>query len=562
MGKEVEVGVSLTGRPISGKQQLNMASVEMIDREPGVLGKELCSLPETVLAEVTGSLEEVVIDLVAMVANACWHVQAQVLGCPVKMLVDTGSTYTLLSREVYEGLPAEKRPALCSSRRCLRSANGGLVRVQGEVVLPLCIQTQSFFHHIIVADIGGLSAILGTDFMLMHNVVIDVGRGVMMLEKAEVVLWHHLEDENMVVHISQDVVVPGGQGLMVLGASRVPLPEKEVQWLLQPDEDSLGALGLHLAEGLVQRGDGVPVFLFNPCDDDVEIGAGTIVGCLQEVQLHDPSRELLETRVKLDYQSVQCGGIAIPDIENQTNLSREAPDPDGGDQGDSCCEAGVWAAKSAVTGAKDLPDTETMKNNIVLPAHIQPVVDVLPNDLSEEQRHSVLLLLMTYKDIFAEPEGSLGRTGLVQHTIDVGNARPFRQPPRRTPMAQRPVVEEELEKMLERGVIEPCTGPWSSPIVLVKKKDGSVRFCVDFRRLNDLTHKDAFPLPSITDSLESLAGSRWFSTLDLANGFLQVELASQDREKTGFVTHRGLFHSHITAGLSRIFLRCQVLSHS
>ena len=102
-------------------------------------------------------------------------------------------------------------------------------------------------------------------------------------------------------------------------------------------------------------------------------------------------------------------------------------------------------------------------------------------------------------------------------------------------------MDDEVEKMLQGGTIEPAEGPWASPVMLVKKKDGSMRFCMDYRRLNDVTVKDAYPLPRIDDSLDTLAGSRWFSTMDLVSGYWQVAMAPEDQEKTAFSTHRGLF---------------------
>ena len=98
-----------------------------------------------------------------------------------------------------------------------------------------------------------------------------------------------------------------------------------------------------------------------------------------------------------------------------------------------------------------------------------------------------------------------------------------------------------IEDMLKRGIIQPSASPWASPVVIAPKKDGSLRFCVDFRKVNLLTRKDAYPLPRIDDSLEALSGSRWFSTLDLLCGFWQVETDEKDRHKTAFCTQDGLF---------------------
>ncbi len=100
--------------------------------------------------------------------------------------------------------------------------------------------------------------------------------------------------------------------------------------------------------------------------------------------------------------------------------------------------------------------------------------------------------------------------------------------------------------MLRKGVIEPCDGPWASPIVLVGKKDGTTRFCVDFRRLNDVTRKDAYPLPRIEDNLDTLQGAKYYSTLDLLSGFWQVDVAPEDRDKTAFCVGGGGLYRFLT----------------
>jgi len=101
-------------------------------------------------------------------------------------------------------------------------------------------------------------------------------------------------------------------------------------------------------------------------------------------------------------------------------------------------------------------------------------------------------------------------------------------------------AEEEVEKMLAKGIIEPLSSPWSSPVILVKKKDGTIRFCVDYRKVNGVTVKDSYPLPRIEDCLDALSGSQWFCTLELASGYWQVKMAEKDKEKTAFSMGSGL----------------------
>ena len=94
-------------------------------------------------------------------------------------------------------------------------------------------------------------------------------------------------------------------------------------------------------------------------------------------------------------------------------------------------------------------------------------------------------------------------------------------------------------------MIAPSCSPWASPIVLMAKKDGSNRFCVDYRKLNTITKLDVFPLPRIDDSLDLLSGTKYFSSLDLASGYWQVGMASASQEKTAFTTHAGLYEFRV-----------------
>jgi len=150
-----------------------------------------------------------------------------------------------------------------------------------------------------------------------------------------------------------------------------------------------------------------------------------------------------------------------------------------------------------------------------------------------------------FAEVFSTGKQDLGRTDLVYHHIHTGDEAPVKQPARRLPIHYQREVGKLLEEMQQQGVVEPSCSPWASPIVLVRKKDGSLRFCVDYRKLNKITKKDSYPLPRVDDLLDSLADAQWFSTLDLRSGYWQVEVDPADREKTAFSTPYGLYQFRV-----------------
>ena len=181
----------------------------------------------------------------------------------------------------------------------------------------------------------------------------------------------------------------------------------------------------------------------------------------------------------------------------------------------------------------------------MLPAHLTGLVDDLPTSLSESEKERVVSLLISFSDIFKGPTQPLSGTDIVEHTIDTGDATPIKLPARRVPLKKKPIIDAEVKQMLDDGVIKPSNSPWAAPVVLVTKSDGSIRFCIDYRKLNAVTRKDAFPLPLIEDALQTLGHSRYFTTLDLASGYWQVKMADADKAKTAFVTHNGLFEFEV-----------------
>lgn len=159
-----------------------------------------------------------------------------------------------------------------------------------------------------------------------------------------------------------------------------------------------------------------------------------------------------------------------------------------------------------------------------------------------ESRDLILRLLRVYRQLTESTGDCPPATALsTEHHIDTSDAAPIMLKRRRQAQAEDAIIDENVEKMLKSGVIEEGNGAWGFPVVLVQKKDGEVRFCVDYRALNKVTRKDVYPLPRIDETLEALGGAMLFSTLDLKAGYWQILMAAADKAKTAFTTKRGLY---------------------
>ena len=167
--------------------------------------------------------------------------------------------------------------------------------------------------------------------------------------------------------------------------------------------------------------------------------------------------------------------------------------------------------------------------------------DLDDTPLSTEQKGRTFALLKKMSHVFARYQNDLGCAEAVEHEIHLTDNVPSREFCRRVPPGQLDEFKEAVEKMLSSGVIRESKSPYASLVVLVRKKDGNLRVCVDFRKINSKTIRDAYPLPRISDTLEALQGARWFCSLDLQSGYLEVSIMRKDKPKTAMRTPFGLF---------------------
>jgi hypothetical protein len=219
------------------------------------------------------------------------------------------------------------------------------------------------------------------------------------------------------------------------------------------------------------------------------------------------------------FQIVDCDVINVKDAVVGT-LTTDAP--------------GVVNKCEFETSKLDLQATKTSTHNL-------RIAKMIDSGLHGTELDQLTHMLAEF-NCFDSQAPTLTQATNVMHQINVGDATPIRQTwSYRSSAQERSVMRDEVSDMLLKNVIEKSSSPWASPVVLVKKKDNSWRFCIDFRRLNAVTKKDVYPLPRIDDALDSLHGASYFSTIDLKSGYWQIPMDPKDAEKTAFMTPDGLY---------------------
>ena len=274
--------------------------------------------------------------------------------------------------------------------------------------------------------------------------------------------------------------------------------------------------GVFLADSLVKIEIGVAhLMIRNSSFEDVLPAKYVVVvwNCLNDTELY----EMDKLEHEFDVVAVLYNTSEDPEENKEKN-----PDEEGG----KCAEQ-----------VEVIPE--------VIPDEIQKLIVDCYGSMEEEELVEVKKVLLEYKDVFTIKGEALGRTSWDCHKINVGGTNPIEQQPRRIPLHQVDVVEGMIDEMERNNVIRPSESLWASPVVIVAKKDGSCRFCVDYRKLYAITTKDAYPIPRVDENLDALVRNRWFTSLDLASGYWQVEMAEQDKAKTAFVTRFGLFEWNV-----------------
>ena len=290
--------------------------------------------------------------------------------------------------------------------------------------------------------------------------------------------------------------------------------------LFEPTRDKALAMGLEIPDALLTQLPNGRVLI--PIENHASVAAhlepGVCVGTV--VRVDD---NMLHDRVALEEPAV-----VTAETLTETSVRQDIHGAIPGDHGEG--EVGAQCARIC-------------DQSSLLVDRLQKLFDTLSlekGSLTDDQFSCLKKLIADYSDVFTLDSTELGHTDLVQHHVDTGDSQPVKQPARRVPFVYRERISSMVEEMQHLGVIKPSSSAWASPVVLVPKKDGTYRFCDDYRRLNSLTRKDVHPLPRIDDILDTLGGTKYFSMLDLAAGYWHIDLDTESAAKSALVTHRGL----------------------
>ena len=450
-------------------------------------------------------------------------------GKPTLAVVDTAAQITMVSDQFWATLTTtiQVGPSI-RIRNAEASSYMNCVRYS-----QVCLQFGNLTFHADLA-VGPISdnVILGLDFLLDKKAVIDLVACVVYLGEtpipAQMVRGHKSPSKKAISsHQVAVVYASGDQYLAPMAVQRVAVKlsnDASVPFVTTPASTT----DIIIASCLIQGGNDPQVIeVMNDSAKTVFVKDGDILAGAVEAEVTE-SPGLSVARAALQEEG--------QDGESKTILEQGSELPSVTKDLDNLIASCPSRSTEALLG--------------ILPEVVQDLFKRSLTNLDERERVALAMILREYADTFATAKEDLGKFDLIQHQITTTDEVPVRERMRRTPIKFVDEEEKTLQSMLEAGVIKPSTSAWASAPVLVRKKDGEVRYTVDYRKLNAKTVKDVYPLPLISECMDALDGTMWFHTLDLASGYWQIVIDPKDAHKTAFLTRHGLFeHVRLAQGL-------------
>ena len=404
------------------------------------------------------------------------YVRGSIEGTELNILVDSGATESFISAELRMSVPALAKRPLSADIISAWRISGQMLNVLGTITVTLRLGQTTRQHVFNVIRESTQPALLGLDFLVPNRALLDYAGGRLHLWDTVIpfLSGRDLIPECCNVSIAAGMTLPPLSEMLVPVSVSPPGPVDQLpEFVGYLSPNSKSKSECVIAHTVTSVKDGVTMArVLNPTDQEIQLREGMHLGEFFSVDNSDI--------------------VALPQVPPGT-----------------------------------IPATSS--NEVTS-------VSLDESPATRQQKRQLMALLEEHQEIFSTSKGGPGKCTLIQHRIETRDHPPMRQRAYRTSPEKREEIDRQVATLLAEGVIEDSCSPWASPVVLVKKKNGEWRFCIDYRRLNGITVKDSHPLPRVDETLDALAGSMWFSTLDFSNSYWQVEVAEEHREKTAFTT--------------------------
>ena len=446
-------------------------------------------------------------------------------------LFDTGADVSIMPTHVWKTISKSGRSELMPHGLTIRAGNATKVQCDGVSIVKFRLGVVDFKHHFYICP-AATTPLLGLD--LHEKFDLHLWPGKRMLYKG----WDPLcpayrADDYMnkrKIYAMQNYhVAPRAETVIQARVKCKSNSQDEKICMVEKTNTCLDRTGaLVCRTSVVPHESIIPIRIMNVHDEPIRIWKGTVMGLLEPVT---EVRNLDTVPAEEEECTCTCAG----ECSDEGAQSSEYP---------ACCHM-FETTKSLEEKYEQVTISQFMTSGASfqkfeadesIPEHVKELYFTSLAALENaDQRSRLAEMLRNYADCFAVNSDDIGRTDLVKHEIDTGDAKPVHQRCRRFCKAHIKVIRDTIAKQHASGIIRPSNSNWASNPVIVKKKTGEYRVCIDYRGLNGVTvNPDSYMLPRIDDTLDALAGAKFFCTLDLTQGYHQVELEEGSKHKTAF----------------------------
>ena len=441
------------------------------------------------------------------------HILLDVENRPTLTMLDTGSSITAISLDKYNELRQQRHLPLNKSVKSIRAANNTLLRSVGLTTIRITLNGRHRKTEVEVIPDFPFELLIG---------------------------WPQLQRWEMSLNAIKKSVTLANQIFPILRSSKQKSPTSNIKSIVTTERVRLPpSCGLRIPTSIIDHQPGqhgiittdptllekAPIFVARgvPVVDDSG-NTEALAANLGDEDIIIPKNTQIAVFSALSPDEYTTHNLG--DVNNILDLADE-PDAD--------IKAKIQKWSSEPTNSDPPIEGLDLSNSV----------------LSNEQRDQLHRVLQKMSDRFVLNNQRPGRTDLVEMDIDTGDALPTNQAPYPRGPAHREFIEKTIDENLEGNIIRPSFSPWASPVVIIRKKDNYFRFAIDYRKLNSVTKREIYPMPRVDDTLDALNGVKYMSTLDLASGYWSVPIREEDKQKTAFITHKGLYeYNFMPYGLS------------